>query len=158
MVRNTLHRPHIFIFSRQLFCTWPWQMVPLINQQRCPTWNSHAGQFALISLGHLRITQQALPFIWGTFCDARRNKTWRSACTGMFLHPCSKLCIALSEVPKSCAICCWVFPKWCRISENSFFPIWKPPFRLSLIIPQSGWMQRFLFPFPEQRDGPHFKK
>jgi hypothetical protein len=122
MVWNTLHCRHIFIFFCQFSCTWPWQIVPLINQQRFPAWYSHAGQFRLISIGHFRITQQGLSFWGGDFLDAKRKRTWRSVCTGMFLHPCSKLWIALREVPNNWAIWSCVFPRYWRAVENSFFP------------------------------------
>ena len=128
MVRNTLHRRHIFIFFCQLSCVRPWQIVPLINQQRFPTWNSHAGQFCLISTGHFRITQQGLSFLRGDFIEAKRKRTWRSIWTGIFLHPCSKLCMALRETPNNCAICLCVFPRYWRAVENSFFPTQNTPF------------------------------
>ena len=128
MVRNTLHRRHIFIFFRQLCCTSPRQNVPLINQHRCPAWNSHAGQFRLISMGHFSATQQSLSFLGGDFFKARRKRTWRSVCTGIFLQPCSKLCMALRETPNNCAIWLCVFPKYRRAVENSIFPTRKTPF------------------------------
>ena len=46
---------------------------------------------------------------------AMRNSAWRSAGEGISRHPCSKLCTALSEVPRSRAICFCVFPKSRRI-------------------------------------------
>ena len=128
MVRNTLHCRHIFIFFCQFSCTWPWQIVPLINQQRFPTWNSHAGQFCLVSIGHFRITQQDLSPPGGDFLEAKRKRTWRSIWTGIFLHPCSKLCMALRETPNNCAIWPCVFPRYWRAFENSFFPTRNTPF------------------------------
>ncbi len=99
--RHTSHSRHRFIFFCQLFCTFPSQMVPFINQQRCSARNSHAGQFSLVSVGHFRITQQGLVLLFRDLFRERRYNTWRSACTGMFLHPCSKLWMALSEVPNN---------------------------------------------------------
>ena len=143
---NTSHCRHIFIFFCQLPWTLPWHIVPLINQQRCPPSNSHAGHFCLISGGHFRITQQGpFPLLWDLF-KVRRNSNWRSVCTGMFLHPCSKLCTALIEIPNNCANWSWVFSKPDRIWEDSLLSIqiplpWRPSSRhLSLFgrIPQSG--------------------
>ena len=128
MVWNTWHCRHIFIFFCQLSCVRPWQIVPLINQQRFPTWNSHAGQFCLISIGHFRITQQGLSFLGREGLEAKRKRTWRSIWTGIFLHPCSKLCMALRETPKSCAIWLCVFPRYWRAVENSFLSTQNTPF------------------------------
>ena len=144
MVPNTLHCRHIFIFFCQLPLTCPWQIVPLINQQRCPTWSSHAGQFCLISLGHFRITQQGLSFFCNFF-KARRNRAWRSAWTGIFLHPCSKLCIALEETPNNRAIWLCVFPRYRRIVENSFFPTQDAPFAFFLWYHIVGTCKGFSF-------------
>ena len=145
MVRNTLQCRHIFIFFCQSSCTWPWQIVPLINQQRFPAWSSHAGQFCLVSIGHFRITQQALFFLWGDFFRSRRKRAWRSVCTGMFLHPCSKLCIALKETPNNCAICLCVFPKYRRAVENSFFRTRNTPFPFFSAYHNVGKCKRFSF-------------
>ena len=128
MFRNTLHCWHIFIFFCQLSWTFPWQTVPLINQQRCLAWNSHVGHFRLSSLGHFRITQQGLLCLASGLSNVRRNSTWRSVCTGMFLHPCSKLCMALRETPNNCAIWLCVFPKYWRVLKNSSFSTENIPF------------------------------
>ena len=131
MSRNTSHCLHIFIFLSQLSRTHPWQIVPLINQQRWPAWNSHAGQFCLMSTGHFRISQQGR-FFWAAapFLRATRKSIWRSVYTGMFRHPCSKLCMALGETPNNCAIWLCVFPKYRRILENSSFPTEHTPFSI----------------------------
>jgi hypothetical protein len=118
-VRNTTHFRHDSIFSRQLSCTWPRHIVPLINQQRCPPWNSHAGQVFLVFMGHFFITQQGFCFLSRSRFIAKRKSTCRSICTGIFLHPCSKLCMAFREVPSSSDIWLCVFPSWRRIKENS---------------------------------------
>ena len=120
MDRNTSHFRHSFIFSRQFCWGSPRQIVPLINQQRFPLWNSHAGHFCLVSTGHFSISQHGLLCPLEAFFMARRNNIWRWTCTGMRLHPCSKLWMAFTEVPSSCANWLWVFPNRRRMVENSF--------------------------------------
>lgn len=119
---KTSHFRHIFILLFQSPWTSPWHMVPLINQQRCPLWNSHAGQFSFISAGQSWMSQQGLPPSWASFL-ARRNSACLSTCVGIFLHPCSKLCTALSEIARSWAISFWDFPSRWRILESSFLSI-----------------------------------
>ena len=143
MVWNTLHWRQIFIFFSQLTCFWPWQIVPLINQQRFPALNSHAGQFCFVSLGHVRITQQGLSFLWGDFLEANRKRTWRSIWTGIFLHPCSKLCMALRETPNNCAICLCVFPRYWRAVENSFCSTKSTPLSFFLSYHNVGKCKRY---------------
>jgi len=119
-----------------------------MNQQRWPDLNSHAGQFCLISSGHFRTAQQGLTLLLATSFEASKNKAWRSVCTGTFLHPCSKLCMVLRELPNNWANCFWVFPKCCRIRENSLlsiqpltaFPPILPPLR-GILYPRSGWFR-----------------
>jgi len=72
---KTLHFRHIFIFSVQSFLASPSHIVPLINQQSCPTFNSHAGQFCLVDIGHFLITQHGLLFLFRASSAARRNNT-----------------------------------------------------------------------------------
>ena len=70
-------------------------------------------------MGHFFITQQGFCFL-SRFCFiAKRKSICRSICTEIFLHPCSKLCMALREVPSRSAIWLCVFPSWRRIKENS---------------------------------------
>jgi hypothetical protein len=85
---NTLHSRHIFILFSQLPWTSPLHIVPLINQQRCPHWNSHAGHFSLSSMGQAWMSQQSLP-PFRDFFEARRNSTCLSTCTETLLRPCS---------------------------------------------------------------------
>jgi len=135
--RKTLHFRHDSIFSRQLSCAWPWHMVPLINQQRCPLWNSHAGQIFLMFMGHFFKIQQGFCFLSRFLFIAKRKSTCRSICTGIFLHPCSKLCMAFREVPSSSAIWLCVFPRWRRMNENSSLS--TNAYLLSFVlIPQCG--------------------
>jgi hypothetical protein len=90
-----------------------------MNQQRCPALNSHAGQFRRILTGHFCIDQQGtLPLPLELFRN-RRKSSCRSTCVGIFLHPCSKLCMALGEIPSNWASWAWVLPRWRRIRENS---------------------------------------
>jgi hypothetical protein len=70
-------------------------------------------------MGHFFITQQDFCFVSRSRFIAKRKSTCRSICTGIFLHPCSKLCMALREVPSSSAIWLCVFLSWRRIKENS---------------------------------------
>lgn len=112
-------------------------MVPLINQQNFPLWNSHAGHVFLIFVGHFLITQHGFCCFFRFRFFAKRKSMCRSICTGMFLHPCSKLCMAFREVPSSSAIWLCVFPSWCRMEENSFLS--TSLYLLSFtLIPQDG--------------------
>jgi hypothetical protein len=142
---NTRHFRQRFIFFSQLSCASPSQIVPLMNQQRCPSWNSQAGHWRFFSTGHFRMFQHR-PFVPpGRLLCARRNNICRSIWAGILLQPCSKLCTALSEVPNNCAICFWVLPSWLRILEKSSF--FNCPFPLiPFFIPQCR-----LFKNPFQR-------
>jgi tetratricopeptide (TPR) repeat protein len=91
MNRWTSHWWQIFIFFFQLPWGKPSQIVPLMNQQRCPASNCHAGQSCLLSAEQGRVSQQGLSFLEAWYFKARIKRTWRSICTGMFRQPCSKL-------------------------------------------------------------------
>lgn len=75
---KNLHFRHIFIFSCQPSWTFPWHIVPLINQQSCPACNSHAGQFCLTASGHFFITQQGSLFLLSATFAAIRKSSCRS--------------------------------------------------------------------------------
>ena len=130
---KTWHSRHNFILSLHFSCDSPWHMVPLINQQRSPLWNSHAGQCSRVSIGHFSICQQGFLWFFDAFC-IKRNNIWRSMGTETFLQPCSKLWTALSDVPNNDAIWLCVFPNRLRIMENSFLSMWISSLRR--IIPQ----------------------
>jgi hypothetical protein len=116
---NTMHRRHTLILLLQLAHGFPSQMVPLINQQRCPASNSQAGQFLRLSGGHAWTSQQGwIPFVF-PLCKASRKSICLSIYTGTFRHPCSKLWIALRDVPKSSDNFFWVLPSRWREAWNS---------------------------------------
>gem|GEM_PF-5585306 len=86
---NTSQHRQIFIFSFQSFWLTPSQMVPLINQQRSPEENSHAGQPFFCLGGHFFTTQHGFCFLPFNANLDIKNKIWRSTCTGTVRHPCS---------------------------------------------------------------------
>jgi len=108
---NTSHFLHISIFLAQLFFALPWQIVPLMSQHICPALNSHAGQFCLVSIGQSLIVQHGGFVLRQDLLRFKRRSDWRSVWTGIFLQPCSMLCMVLGEIPNNCAICLCVFPK-----------------------------------------------
>jgi len=71
--RNTSHWRHTLIFLFQSCYTFPWQIVPFMNQQRCADLNFHAEQFCLISSGHFRTAQQGLVLLLGNSIEANKN-------------------------------------------------------------------------------------
>jgi hypothetical protein len=88
-------------------------------------------------MGHFFITQQGFCFLSRFRFIAKRKSTCRSICTGIFLHPCSKLCMAFREVPSSSDIWLCVFPRLRRIKENS--PLSTNVYLHSFVLrPQSG--------------------
>ena len=118
--RKTSHFRHIVIFSFQFFWISPWHIVPFMNQQRCPIWNSHAGQFRFTSKGHFFIFQHGFFFrIWDLMV-IKKNSRCRSTCTGTFLRPCSKLWMAFREQPSNWAIWVCVLPSRSLAMQNSF--------------------------------------
>lgn len=128
---KTWHFRHVVIFFRQFFWGAPSQNVPLINQHRWPDLNSHAGHFSRISFEHFRKIQHAFCFSL-VFCfRERRNRSWRSTYMGMRLHPCSKLCTALEDIPNNWPISFCDFPQLWRILENSFLFIQRNPPRIA---------------------------
>jgi len=54
---KTVQVLHSWIFSCHDLCILALQMVPLMNQQRSPASNSHAGHRARLFAGHLSISQ-----------------------------------------------------------------------------------------------------
>lgn len=115
---KTLHLLQIFILVLQSRIGSPAQTVPLINQQREPALNSHAGQVLRVSEGHFRIFQQGRANLCLSVFSVFRSLISRSMWTGTFRHPCSKLWIPLREIPRRAAICLCVFWSSCRDSEN----------------------------------------
>ena len=63
------------------------------------------------SAGQLSTSQQDLLCLLDDLFRDRRNSSCRSVFAGMFLHPCSKLCIVLGETHKRRASSLWVLPK-----------------------------------------------
>ena len=110
---------HTFIFCGQLPWISPRQIVPLTNQQRWPRLNSHAGHASRFFVEQPRISQQGRDFLGPSPRLDIKKSTCRSMCTGTLRHPCSKLCTALREVPRSWAICFWVFWSFWRSEPNS---------------------------------------
>lgn len=116
---KTSHFRQNFIFSSQFRCAFPWQIVPLINQHKCPVLNSQAGHWYLFSGGQSSTSQQGLT---GSSCISfveTKYRIWRSMLVGIFRQPCSKLWTDLREIPKSSAICFCVFLKLWRRETNS---------------------------------------
>ncbi len=123
LLLKTEHFRHTFIFWLQLSCFIPWQMVPLMNQQRWPTRNSHAGQACRFWVGHSRISQQGQRVPPISFFMASRNNICRSIWTGTFRHPCSKAWTARTDTPNNWARAFWVFSSFWRADENSLISI-----------------------------------
>ena len=116
---KNLHSRQNFIFSSQFRCALPWQIVPLINQHKCPVLNSQAGHWYLFSGGQSSTSQHGFNGAsWVSFIETK-YRIWRSILVGILRHPCSKLCTDLKEIPKSSAICFWVFLKLWRMETNS---------------------------------------
>ena len=88
---NTSQFWHTFIFLAQLPWTFPWQIVPLMNQHKPPILNSQAGQASRFSDGQFRISQQGRDFPGITCLVDIKKSNCRSICTGTLRHPCSKL-------------------------------------------------------------------
>ena len=86
---KTSHLWQIFIFSFQFFWTAPSQIVPLINQQSLPAWNSKAGHFFLRSGGHFFIIQHVFRSVWLPLILESKKKSCRSTWAGTDRHPCS---------------------------------------------------------------------
>ncbi len=143
--RNISHCRQSFIFFPQFSWYLPWQNVPLINQQKYPALYSQAVQFSLHSTGQLRISQQGPVLSSDDLLRDRRNNNCRSALAGMFLHPCSKLCIALGDTHSRRASSPWVFLKEYRTCENSFLSIECPLYLFTSIIPRCGIILVFNF-------------
>ena len=88
-VRKTSQDRQIFIFSFQFWRTVPSQMVPLINQQRSPAFNSQAGQCAFWLGEHFFIAQPVfLRFLFSAILETKKN-ICRSAEGGTDRQPCS---------------------------------------------------------------------
>lgn len=136
---NTSHCRHRIIFLCQFCCTSPWQMVPFINQHIPPSLNSHAGQLRLVSTGHFRITQQALLLPPMDFFWNKRKSKCRSVCTGISLHPCSKLCMALGDTLNNRANWTWVLPRKCRARINPLLSTEKLPQSFSIKYYTTTW-------------------
>ena len=88
---KTSHFRHTFILLLQLAWGFPWRRVPLMNQQRLPDSNSHAGQSRRVSIEQFRTSQQDRASPAFVFFNVRRKSICRSMCTGTLRHPCSKL-------------------------------------------------------------------
>ncbi len=86
---NTSHERHIFIFSCQFLWTLHSQMVPLINQQSLPDWNSQAGHCFFRFGGQFLITQHGFRSFFFFLSRETKKSTCRSTCIGTFLQPCS---------------------------------------------------------------------
>lgn len=99
-----------------------------MNQHKCPSRYSQAGQPCLVSLEQFLAFQQfCLLFPDEERRWARRKSNCRSAWTGTFLHPCSKLWTALREVPRSCANSFCVLPRVALTLENSLLRTDRSP-------------------------------
>jgi len=86
---NTSQDLQISIFSFQLFCTWPSQTVPFINQQRSPALSSQAGHCFLWSGEHFLIAQHGLRRLRFSSILETRKYICRSTEAGMDRQSCS---------------------------------------------------------------------